>query len=230
MIVAVVPAAGTGSRLGGEVPKQYLTLGQGTRRRTVIEHALSVLLDYPELEHVAVAVAPDDAHWTRLPVARHPVVTTATGGDSRAASVLAGLGALRDQLEDDDWVLVHDAARPCLRAEDLDALGRGAKRSPDGALLAVPARDTLKQADGRRVTATLDRSTVWQAQTPQMFRVAALQAALDAADASVTDEASAIEAQGGRPTLVPGHHDNLKITFLEDLALAEAALRTQGRL
>ena len=230
MIVAVVPAAGTGSRLGGEVPKQYLTLGQGDRRRTVIEHALSVLLDYPELERVAVAVAPDDTHWTRLPVARHPVVTTVTGGDSRAASVLAGLGALRDQLEDDDWVLVHDAARPCLRAEDLDALVRGARRSPDGALLAVPARDTLKQADGRRVTATLDRSTVWQAQTPQMFRVAALQAALDAADASVTDEASAIEAQGGRPTLVPGHLDILKITFLEDLALAVAALRPQGRL
>lgn len=230
MIVAVVPAAGTGSRLGGDMPKQYLPLGTGPGRRTVIEHAIEVLLDYPEIEHLVVAVAEGDAIWPTLPPARHPVVTTVCGGPSRAESVLAGLHGLRDVADADDWVLVHDAARPGLRADDLDSLVRAGRRSPDGALLAVPARDTLKQADGRRVATTLDRSTIWQAQTPQMFRLGALQQALETAGATATDEASAIEAAGGRPTLVPGHHDNLKITYLEDLALAEATLRNQGRL
>lgn len=226
MLFAVVPAAGAGSRLGGALPKQYLTIGG----KTLLDHSLQVLLDYPELEQLAVAVADGDSHWAASVYAHHPCVVTARGGNSRAASVLAGLRALRSQASDDDQVLVHDAARPCLRGEDLDKLVRRGRRSADGALLAVPARDTLKLAAGDAVDRTLDRSRIWQAQTPQMFSYGRLVAALESADETVTDEASAIEAQGGKPRLVQGHHDNIKVTFLEDLALAEAALRNQDRL
>lgn len=226
MLFAVVPAAGAGSRLGGATPKQYLTLGG----KTLLDHSLQVLLGYPELEQLAVVVADGDSHWPASAYAKHPCVVTAPGGNSRAASVLAGLHALRSQASDDDQVLVHDAARPCLRGEDLDKLVRRGRRSTDGALLAVPARDTLKLAADDVVDNTLDRSRIWQAQTPQMFRFGRLMAALEVADETVTDEASAIEAQGGKPRLVQGHHDNIKVTFLEDLALAEAALRNQSRL
>lgn len=226
MLFAVVPAAGAGSRMGGVQPKQYLNLAG----KTVLDHSLQVLLDYPELEHCVVALASDDAHWAHSAYAKHPCVSTTFGGISRAESVLAGLCALDEQASEADWVLVHDAARPCLRGEDLDKLIRHGRRSDDGAILAVPARDTLKQADGTSIANTLDRSTIWQAQTPQLFRFGALKAALQGAGPAVTDEASAIEARGGRPRLVQGHHDNIKITFLEDLALAEAALRNQGRL
>ena len=226
MLFAVVPAAGSGSRMGGGLPKQYLALAG----KTVLDHSLQALLDYPELEHLVVALAADDVQWAASSHAGHPCVTTAQGGTSRAESVLAGLQALQSQASDDDHVLVHDAARPCLRAEDLDKLVRQGRRSADGALLAVPARDTLKQADNGVVSGTLDRRQIWQAQTPQLFRFGHLFAALQQAGADVTDEASAIEAQGGHPRLVQGHHDNIKITYLEDLALAEAALRNQGRI
>ena len=212
--------------MGAGLPKQYLKIAG----RTVLDHSLQVLLDYPELEHCVVVLAAGDAHWPQSEFATHPCVTSAQGGASRAMSVLAGLHAMQGIAAEDDWVLVHDAARPCLRGEDLDKLIRHGRRSADGAILAVPARDTLKQADGVFISTTLDRSTIWQAQTPQLFRVGALMAALDGAGADITDEASAIEAQGGQPRLVQGHHDNIKVTYLEDLALAEAALNNQGRL
>lgn len=208
------------------LPKQYLRLGD----RTVIEHALAPLLAYPEIEAVCVVLDADDVHFSQLPVARDPVIRTATGGASRAASVRAGLDALTDA-DEGDLVLVHDAARPCLRGDDLDALVRAARKAADGALLAVPARDTLKRVDDGRVVATLDRATIWQAQTPQAFRLGALRAALaDAGPIGVTDEASAIERAGGRPKVVAGHGDNIKVTWLDDLPMAEAALRAQGRL
>ena len=226
MLFAVVPAAGAGSRMGGGTPKQYLKLGG----KTVLDHSLQVLLDYPELEQLAIVLAADDTQWASSGFAKHPCVTSAVGGASRAESVLAGLRALSGQASDDDHVLVHDAARPCLRGEDLDKLIRYGRRSNDGALLAVPARDTLKQADGSAVAVTLDRSQIWQAQTPQLFRYGQLTQALEQASPTVTDEASAIEALGGKPRLVQGHHDNIKITYLEDLAMAEAALNNQGRL
>lgn len=230
MLWAVVPAAGRGARMDTGVPKQYLRLGD----RTVIEHALAPLLAYPEIEAVCVVLDPGDAHWAKLAIANDPVIRTAVGGASRAASVSAGLAAL-DEAADDDLVLVHDAARPCLRGDDLDSLVRAARRARHGALLAVPARDTLKQVADHRVTATLDRAGIWQAQTPQVFRYAVLRDALaDAADANatsdITDEASAIERLGGQPTVVAGHGDNIKVTWLDDLPMAEASLRAQGRL
>lgn len=226
MLWAVVPAAGRGSRMDAGQPKQYLPLGD----RTVIEHALSPLLDYPELEQLVVALAPGDETFAGLPVARHPIVSTTTGGATRADSVLAGLSVL-DDADDEDLVLVHDAARPCLRPDDLDRLIRAARRGRDGALLATPARDTLKQVVDGRSERTLDRSGIWQAQTPQVFPIGTLRAALETADRTlVTDEASAMEAAGYRPRCVDGHGDNLKVTYLDDLPLAEASLRAQGRL
>lgn len=226
MLYAVVPAAGRGARMDAGQPKQYLPLGG----RAVIEHALDPLLAYPELERLVVVLAPGDDRFAGLSLARHPLVSTCEGGASRADSVLAGLQALREA-EDDDLVLVHDAARPCLRADDLDRLIRQARRSADGALLAVPARDTLKRTVDGRSTETLDRAAVWQAQTPQIFRLATLRQALDQGDrARITDEASAMEMAGFSPRCVQGHGDNLKVTWLDDLPLAEASLRAQGRL
>ena len=226
MLWAVVPAAGRGARMDAGQPKQYLPLG----RRTVIEHALTPLLDYPELETLVVVLGPDDRSFHDMEVASHPILKTTTGGASRADSVLAGLRALREAA-DDDLVLVHDAARPCLRVDDLDRLIRAARRSRDGALLAVPAKDTLKRVVDGRVGATLARDDVWQAQTPQVFPVAALRQALEQGDrALITDESSAMEAAGFRPRCVEGHGDNLNVTYLDDLPLAEASLRAQGRL
>ncbi|MEC9406191.1 MAG: 2-C-methyl-D-erythritol 4-phosphate cytidylyltransferase [Pseudomonadota bacterium] len=226
MLYAIMPAAGRGARMDAGQPKQYLPLGG----RTVIEHALAPLLDYPELEAVVVVLAATDDQFAELPVANHPLITTCQGGASRADSVLAGLGALREA-DAEDWVLVHDAARPCLRPDDLDRLIRQARRSADGGLLAVPARDTLKQVNNGLAMGTLDRAAIWQAQTPQMFRLAALRNALEQGDRTrITDEASAIEMVGGKPRLVEGHGDNLKVTWLDDLPLAEASLRAQGRL
>ena len=226
MLWAVVPAAGRGARMDAGQPKQYLPLGG----RTVIEHALTPLLDYPELETLVVVLGPDDRSFHDMEVASHPILKTTTGGASRADSVLAGLRALREAA-DDDLVLVHDAARPCLRVDDLDRLIRVARRSRDGALLAVPAKDTLKRVVDGRVGATLARDDVWQAQTPQVFPVAALRKALEQGDrALITDESSAMEAAGFRPRCVEGHGDNLKVTYLDDLPLAEASLRAQGRL
>jgi 2-C-methyl-D-erythritol 4-phosphate cytidylyltransferase len=161
-------------------------------------------------------------------------VLTAPGGVERAESVANALTVLRERAADGDWVLVHDAARPCVRREDLVKLIAELRDDPVGGLLAVPVRDTMKQADAeQRCAATVDRSRLWHALTPQMFRLGALRAALRAALAAgvtVTDDASAMERVGLRPRLVEGHADNLKITRPEDLALAEFHLRQQGRL
>lgn len=216
---AVVPAAGVGKRMGAAVPKQYLPL----RGRTVIEHTLSRLLAEPRIRGVAVAVDLEDAWWPALDVARDPRIVRAAGGRERGHSVLNGLEALADA-EVDDWVLVHDAVRPCLRAEDLGGLMDTLWQDPVGGLLACPVRDTMKRADAEGCVArTEDRAGLWHAQTPQMFRWGALRDALTRALAdgvSVTDEAEAMERAGHRPRLVEGHADNLKITRPEDLPVA----------
>ncbi len=220
---ALVPAAGAGKRMGASVPKQYLTL----RGQPVIAHTLTTLLLHPCIRGVAVAVDAADRRWPTVAAelkTDKPVLTVA-GGAERCHSVLNGLDALRERLAPDAWVLVHDAARPCLTSADLDRLLRELVDDPVGGLLATPVRDTLKQADaGDRVAATLDRSRLWHALTPQMFRLEPLRAALRAALARglwVTDEAAAMEAAGFAPRLIEGRADNLKITRPEDLALAE---------
>jgi len=217
---AVVPAAGVGRRMGADRPKQYLRL-QGRR---VIDWTLQALLDHPAVAGVVVALAPDDPYWPTTEHADHPRVEVVAGGRERADSVLNGLHHLAHKAASADRVLVHDAARPCLGRDDLDRLLHEAD-GPDGGLLAVPVRDTMKQADAQgRAQATLDRSRLWHAYTPQLFPLESLRRALEgalAAGIAVTDEASAMEWAGHRPKLVEGDPGNLKITRPGDLALAE---------
>ena len=226
---AVVPAAGRGTRFGGERPKQYLQVAG----RTLVEHALDALLAHPRVAGIVVALSADDAYWTGC-VSRHDGrVRTCVGGGERADSVLAALEALPEGLDDSTLVLVHDAARPNLYLDDLDRLIVAASTHPDGAILAAPVRDTLKRAgDDGSIAATEPRESLWRALTPQAFRRGLLTTALRAARAegvSVTDEAMAIERQGGRPRLVEGRDDNLKVTTQADRALVEFLLDRRAR-
>jgi 2-C-methyl-D-erythritol 4-phosphate cytidylyltransferase len=209
--------------MGSLIPKQYLSLAG----RPVIARALATLLDHPQIEGVAVAIGAEDEWWPTVAAefgAPRPL-WVATGGAERCHSVLNGLNLLRELATPNDWVLVHDAARPCLTTADLDRLLAELADDPVGGLLAIPVRDTLKRVDATgRVVATVDRSRLWHALTPQMFRLGMLREALSAALARgllVTDEAAAMEAAGFTPRLVEGRADNLKITRPEDLALAE---------
>lgn len=221
---AVVPAAGTGARMGGTVPKQYLPL----RGRTVLAHALRPLLDSDRLAGIVLVVSADDERWRAEAPAAGERLLVAEGGAERCHSVLAGLERLADRAAAGDWVLVHDAARPCLSDVDLDRLLDALVDEPVGGLLALPLSDTLKRADAAgRVDATLDRTGLWRAQTPQMFRFGLLRAALSLAVADgvlVTDEAAAMERAGHRPLLVAGSAGNVKVTGPGDLQLAEALL------
>jgi 2-C-methyl-D-erythritol 4-phosphate cytidylyltransferase len=219
----VIPAAGSGRRFGERNPKQYVPL----HGRTVIEWALGPFISDARCLGIAVALAATDTHWPHI-AARLPAVTVAAGGGERCESVRNALAVLSRRAAPDDWVLVHDAARPCLELKDRDRLIERASTHTCGGLLAIPSADTLKQADAdRQVERTLDRTVLWQAQTPQMFRYAKLCSALDVALNArrfPTDEAQALEWLGERPLLVEGSPGNLKITSAEDLQLAEALL------
>jgi 2-C-methyl-D-erythritol 4-phosphate cytidylyltransferase len=207
----IVPAAGRGERFGGSVPKQYLRVAG----RTVLEHALAPFLDDVRLEGVVVALAAGDRGFAGLPVSRDPRVRTVTGGAARADSVRAALEGVAEATASDPWVLVHDAVRPCLSQAGRDRLLAALALAGDGALLAIPVADTLK------------RDRLWQAQTPQAFRLATLRAALSAApDAS--DESVAAERMGLKPQLVQGEATNLKVTLPEDLRLVEFILGQMG--
>lgn len=224
-LFALVPAAGAGRRMNAALPKQYLTL----RGRALAEQTLHRLLAVARIERIMVAVAADDPWWPSLAVARQPRVVSTTGGATRAESVRAGLTALAEKADDEDRVLVHDMARPCVRPSDIERLLAAA--GEDGAILAQPSTDTLKQADTDGcIAATLERESIWRAQTPQLFPVGLLRRALDealAAGVEVTDEASAVERLGRRPLLVEGSVDNLKVTRPADLSLAEFHLTCQ---
>ena len=214
----VIPAAGVGSRMQADRPKQYLPLGG----RCLIEHTLDCFLDQPGLRGLVVCLSMEDGWWPDLPCASNPRITRTAGGKERADSVLNGLNELLALgAAEGDWVLVHDAARPNLAESDLHKLLHTLKDDAVGGLLAMPVRDTLKLAgpDGR-VSSTPDRSLFWQAYTPQMFRLGALRSALSdalAAGATITDEASAMEWAGQAPRLVEGRSDNIKVTRPEDL-------------
>jgi 2-C-methyl-D-erythritol 4-phosphate cytidylyltransferase len=220
---AIVPAAGSGSRFGSEKPKQYLNL----LARPLIYHALAALVGCPEIERVWVVLSPDDDEWDRHDWSGlgHKLETLRCGGATRADSVGNGLKAAAMVAAEDDWVLVHDAARPCLSKEMLGALFAELADDAVGGILAVPVADTLKRADAeQRVAATEPRDGLWQAQTPQMFRYGMLREALEKCR-EVTDEAGAIEALGLKPKLVRGDATNLKVTYPADLALAAMILR-----
>lgn len=222
---AMIPAAGSGSRLGGELPKQYCELAG----RPLLYHSIACLCAHPLIEQVFVVLAPGDQHfrcfdWGACGSKLEPLYC---GGETRAASVFNGLLAARDAVAAGDWMLVHDAARPCLGADGIERLITEVAGDETGGLLAVPVADTLKRGNREgRVVRTESRDGLWQAQTPQMFRYRLLVEALRAADlVAVTDEAGAVEGLGLKPRLVQGDARNLKVTYPEDLALAELVLR-----
>lgn len=221
--VVLIPAAGSGSRMGAELPKQYLPL----LGKPLIHHTLARFCMHQSITQVVVVLHPADAHWSAYPHDKLQLLHN--GGDTRAETVRNGLRALRAQMADDDWVLVHDAARPCLSNVLLERLLAELTNDAVGGLLAVPMADTLKREDGDgRVAATEPRAGLWRAQTPQMFRYGLLLAALEAAGTDmVTDEAQAIEFLGQRPRLVPGDNRNLKVTYPEDLAMAGLILQQE---
>jgi 2-C-methyl-D-erythritol 4-phosphate cytidylyltransferase len=227
---AIVPAAGIGRRMGSSVPKQFLALG----KKTVLEHCLESLWHLPELAglvlvshgHPALACIQERFRSYRL--------LRADGGDKRCHSVLNGLVTLADQAAGDDWVLVHDAARPCVRQHDLRLLINALNGHEVGGLLGTRVHDTMKRIDAQnQVQATVERRGLWHAHTPQMFRYTLLKECLERAlrdGYEVTDEASALEHAGYQPLMVECHTDNIKITRPEDLELAEFFLQQQGRL
>lgn len=224
----IVPAAGSARRMGSAVPKQYLPLAG----RTVIEWSLAPFLAHERAAGVVVALASQDQRWSQTSLATDLKITTAIGGAERMDSVLAGLRALQDRVAPEDWVLVHDAARPCLPTSDLERLLSELSEDAVGGLLAAPVVDTLKRADaGDRVAETVPREKLWRALTPQMFRCHILRRALESAlsrGVAVTDEAQAVEALGLQPKLVAGDADNIKITLPEDLLRAERILRSRS--
>ena len=224
----VIAAAGRSERYGGSVPKPYLRIAG----RTLLEHCLRTLTSVTGIAGGAVVLATGDRRFERLPRLLRRRVVAVAGGPIRALSVLNGLQALITA-DEEDWVLVHDAARPCLRRKDVDALIAACRRDAVGGLLAVPIADTVKQADddGRSLR-TLPRERLWRAQTPQMFRHGRLVRALTQALAEgfdATDEAAAIEKLGLKPLLVEGSPQNVKVTRPSDLAFAEAAMRAARR-
>lgn len=220
---AVVVAAGRGQRFGSALPKQY----QPLFGRTVLEHSLAPFLRHNSIGGVVLVLAKDDFRGRAVAKSKSKPIRVVEGGMERAHSVCAGLKAVIEQAGSDAWALVHDAARPCLSDALLQRLLDELAVDAIGGLLALPARDTLKRAFHGRVAETLDRSTIWQAQTPQMFRAGALLAAYEAALSAAelpTDEAAAMERAGQAPRLIEGSSDNLKITSPADLRLAEQIL------
>lgn len=223
---ALIPAAGSGSRMGVALPKQYLEISG----QPLLYYAVRALTRHPRIELVFVVLAQRDDRYARCDWREfgERVQPLYCGGDTRAASVFNGLLSARDAIAADDWVLVHDAARPCLGHDELERLFGELEDDPTGGLLAVPVADTLKRANREaRVVATESRDSLWLAQTPQMFRYRLLVEALRAADPAVaTDEARAVEGLGLKPRLVMGDTRNIKVTYAEDLALAEMILRS----
>ncbi|WP_345872526.1 2-C-methyl-D-erythritol 4-phosphate cytidylyltransferase [Shewanella algae] len=228
-VIAIVPAAGIGSRMGADCPKQYLPLAGSC----ILEQTLKGLLSHNGISRVIVALNPEDSFFGKLAVASHPKLETVTGGKERADSVLSALESLvaDKPLPANTWALVHDAARPCLTHGDIDKLLASRKQHPQGAILAAPVRDTMKRSgvDGC-ISETVAREALWHALTPQLFPLLTLTEALKAALAAgvlVTDEASAMEWRGIHPALISGRSDNIKVTHPDDLPLAALYLAHQ---
>jgi 2-C-methyl-D-erythritol 4-phosphate cytidylyltransferase len=223
---AIVPAAGIGSRMAADVPKQYLPL----HGHTVLEHTLNTLFACERMEGIVLALSADDVYWPQIaPRFSRKNLACVWGGAERRHSVLNAIRHLGGFAGAHDWVLVHDAARPCVRAGDVHELIEALADDACGGLLGVPVCDTMKRiGEDERVVETVERQALWHAQTPQMFRLGLLQSALEQAitrGIQVTDEAAAMELAGYRPRMVRGHADNIKITVPSDLTLAEFYLR-----
>ena len=220
----IIPAAGSGSRMGAEAPKQYLRLNG----KSLIQHVIKVFDQATKINSIHIVLSEGDTHWrsTYLNLSSKAQVHHC-GGETRAMSVLNGLHAIASQADEDDWILVHDAARPGLSNVLLSQLINSLENDAVGGLLALPLADTLKRADSEQcVTATMPRTDLWQAQTPQMFRYGTLKTALTDFKGAATDEAEAIEAMGLKPKLVNGELRNLKVTYPQDLAVLSALLNS----
>jgi 2-C-methyl-D-erythritol 4-phosphate cytidylyltransferase len=218
-IFAIVPAAGQGTRIGDAVPKQYLPIAG----KPMLFHALESLASVARIHAVVAVLSPLDRHWGEFDWSAFPekIEAALTGGANRSESVRSALRHLAPRIAKDDWILVHDAARPCITRALVDQFIDEVEAEPVGGLLAMPLADTLKRADETlRVAETIPRAGLWRAQTPQMFRYEMLTRALDRKD-NATDESQAIEALGYAPRLVQGENTNLKVTFAEDLPIAE---------
>jgi len=225
----VIPAAGVGSRMQADRPKQYLLL----ENKTILEYTLDCFLGNPVIAGTCIAISESDTVWSSMSLAAQKDLITVHGGQERCHSVFNALLHLMPIADQNDWVLVHDAARPCLRQEDIMHLIDSLKNDEVGGLLAVPVKDTMKRSNSEdEVIETVERNQLWHALTPQMFRLGtlfnAIKKALDK-NYLITDEASAIELVGLSPRLIEGHADNIKITRPEDLQLAKFFLQQQGR-
>ncbi len=222
---AVIPAAGIGARMDLDVPKQYYPING----KAILEYSLERFCNHSKIDVVVVVIADNDNQWSTLSISRHEKIQIAPGGKERCHSVLNGLRHLSAFAQPNDWVLVHDAARPCLRSEDVDQLISGLHDHPVGGLLATPVRDTMKRVDiNNEVVETVERDQLWHALTPQMFRLAALTQALEQSmenNCIVTDEAMAMELSGAKPVLVQGHPGNIKVTQMDDVQVAEMYLK-----
>tara|TARA_B100001079_G_C16405993_1_gene513651 strand:+ start:724 stop:1428 length:705 start_codon:yes stop_codon:yes gene_type:complete len=228
--VAIIPAAGDSSRYSGEVPKQFLKVDG----RTVLELSIKPLLDFSECLGVCVLVPAEDQYHKTLEIKNNPKVFLAEGGTSRIDSVSKGVKFWQQSELSYDYILIHDAARPCLRSSDVQQLLDSIDSEVDGVVLGIPCSDTIKKvsAEGSLVLNTLDRSKLWRAFTPQIFRKEVLQknALEENIEKEFTDEASLVEANGGKLKMVKGFEDNIKLTFPEDLGLIKSILSSQGRL
>lgn len=226
-VFAIVPAAGVGQRMGQSVPKQYLSLNG----RPILAHTLDVICQVPAIKQVIVPLHPADPYWTTLNLP-YSHLHTVTGGEMRFQSVLNALTYLANWAEPHDWILVHDAVRPCITVQGISTLLTEIFTHPVGGLWGVPVRDTLKQVDAQQnIVKTVARESLWHALTPQIFRFNLLFEALQQAlhnDLEITDEASAIEQLGYHPKMVLGSYANIKITWPEDVQNAIFWLQQQG--
>ncbi|MCZ6802537.1 MAG: 2-C-methyl-D-erythritol 4-phosphate cytidylyltransferase [Proteobacteria bacterium] len=220
----MIPAAGVGTRMGDDIPKQYISING----KTIIEHTLDCFIQREEIEGIVVAISKEDEYWSTLSVSNNEKIMIAPGGDERFQSVLNGLHTLTDKAQDNDWVLVHDAARPCLKQSVIDRLIIKLRTHDIGGILALPCRDTMKRSNAAgEIFETVERENLWHAQTPQMFKLGKLLAAIEKAlnnNVHVTDEAMAMELSGYKPLLVQGHPENIKVTHKEDLKYMEMYL------
>lgn len=222
---AVVPAAGIGSRMQADIPKQYLEIDN----KPILARTIERLASHPKISGIVVAIAAHDHWWSNLAIEAQCPIHTVIGGDERYHSVLNALQFLDDK-QQDSWVLVHDAARPCLRHQDIDLMLEQLTHDSVGGILGIPVTDTVKRVnEHNEITETVCREGLWRAATPQMFRVQVLHDAIEKASTviNVTDEASAMEYMGYSPKMVAGHADNIKITVPQDLALAKLFLQQQ---
>lgn len=224
----IVPAAGKGMRMGSDLPKQYLSI----EGKTILEHSVERLASHSLIEKVVVVIDKDDLIWPQLLLVGHPKVIATRGGEERFYSVLNGLNMLENLADEEDWILVHDAARPCVRLSDISLLIESlSSANESGGLLACPITDTVKKTNEDGVVEkTLDRNSLWRAMTPQMFKFGQLKKAINCAVEKkelITDESFAMELAGYKPRLVQGASDNIKITTRKDLSLARIIMRNQ---